>query len=342
MKIFKNKSIIVFGGTGSIGSELVKQLLTFKPKSIRIFARDETKHEELLAQLKYSPLLRSLIGDVRDKDRVRHAMRNVDIAFNASGLKAVSYCEYNPMEAVNTNVYGTQNIIQAAIEENIEKVITISTDKAAEPVNTMGATKLLAERLTAAAYHYSGKKRPVFMAVRFGNVLGSRNSILPLIKKQILNGGPVSLTDPKMTRFIMSIPDAVKLVLNSAELGRGGEVFILKMPAVYIKDLIDVYISLIADNHGLDSKKIKIKNIGIRLGEKLDEKLLSYSEAQNTYENDKLFMILSNIDKPNEPAQRKKYPGFKLLKDSIQYDTASIKKINQEEIKKVLLQANLV
>lgn len=341
MNIFRNKRIIVFGGTGSIGSEMVRQLVAQKPKFVRVFARDETKHQELLEDLNFHPALRSLIGDIRDADRVKFAMRDIDVAFHAAALKAVPYCEYNPMEAVKTNVFGTQNIVQSAIDQNIEKVVTISTDKAAEPINTMGATKLLAERLTAATTYYKGRTRTTFMAVRFGNVLGSRNSILPIIKKQILDKKPVTITDPKMTRFVMSIPDAVKLVFKATQISKGGEIFILKMPAVFITDLIEVYIELICDKYNINSKKVKIKYIGIRAGEKLNEKLLSDAEALSTYENKELYLEPSSINLPNEIVKAQRYAGFTKLENFTNIDSEKIEKISRDEIRKILVKAEL-
>jgi len=173
--------------------------------------------------------LRFLVGDVRDKERLQHAVENIDFAFHAAALKHVPLCEYNPFEAVKTNVLGTQNVIEVAMEGEVEKLITISTDKAVNPVNVMGATKLLAERLTISANYYKGLRKTAFSCVRFGNVLDSRGSVIPSFREQIRKGGPVTLTEPNMTRFVMSIPRAVDLVLKAAEIARGGEIFIFKM-----------------------------------------------------------------------------------------------------------------
>ena len=195
-------------------------------------------------------------------------MRGIDIVFNAAALKHVPLCEYNPFEAVKTNVYGTQNVLDIALEHNVEKVITISTDKAVEPNSTLGATKLLAEKLTTAANAYRGDQRTIFSTVRFGNVLGSRNSILPLIKNQVKAGKPVTITDARMTRFIMPTESAVRLVFEAASIMKGGEIFVLKMPSVNIEDLIKGYVELLTEKDG-KSPKITYAYIGKRAGEKL-------------------------------------------------------------------------
>lgn len=337
---FKGKKVLVCGGTGSIGSEIVRQLIDARAELIRVFARDETKHQQLINSLNDPPNLRSLIGDIRDKARLNMAMEDIDIVFHAAALKSVPFCEYNPTEAVLTNVLGTQNIIETALDHNVERVITISTDKAAEPTNTLGATKLLSERITASADFYRGYKQTLFAAVRFGNVLGSRNSLIPLIKEQILQGKPVTLTDTNMTRFIMSIPQAVKLVFKSLELSQGGEVFILKMPTVYITDLINIFIEDFCKKQKID-RKVEIKKIGIRPGEKLYEKLLSEEEAESAYENEELFLISSRIAKPNEDLILKNYPGFKKTSSKSVYNSQTAPKLSKDEIQKLLSDENL-
>lgn len=289
---YKDKAILVTGGVGSIGSEIVKILLKNDPNVIRILDINETKLFEFEEELD-SDKIRTLIGDVRDKDRLIKALEDIDIVFHAAALKHVPLCEYNPFEAVKTNVNGTQNLIDAALEEGVEKMITISTDKVANPINVMGATKLLAERLTTSANKYKGERETVFSVVRFGNVLNSRGSILPMIKKQIKTGGPVTLTDPDMTRFVMSIEEASKLVMKAAQLARGGEIFILKMPALKIKDLIDVIIEELSPKYGYVPEEIEIKNIGKRAGEKLYEELMTKEETFHTEEIGEMFVVFS-------------------------------------------------
>jgi UDP-N-acetylglucosamine 4,6-dehydratase len=292
-KTFKGKNILVTGGTGSIGSALVRRLLKFEPAVIRVLGNDENAQFELEQELKdYSNRLRFLVGDVRDKERLQRAAENIEFVFHAAALKHVPLCEYNPFEAVKTNVIGTQNLLEVAISENVEKVITISTDKAANPANVMGATKLLAERLTIAANYYRGLRRTIFSCVRFGNVMASRGSVIQTFEKQIRRGGPVTLTDPQMVRFWMSMDGAVDLVLKAAQMAKGEEIFIFKMPALHIKDLAEVMIEKLSPKYGYDAKDIEIRLIGKRKGEKLYEELMTEEEAQNAYETEDMLLVL--------------------------------------------------
>lgn len=288
---YKNKVILVTGGVGSIGSEIVKNLLRYNPKSVRVFDNNETGLFDL-DQVLHSKKIRLLAGDVRDSRRLKRAMEGVDIVFHAAALKHVPLCEHNPFEAVQTNVIGTQNVIDACLEAGVSKMVNISTDKAVNSPNVMGATKLLAERLVAATHHYKGKSRTVFSSVRFGNVLNSRGSVVPLFQRQIKNGGPITITNPDMVRFIMSIPKAVELVLKSAEITKGGEIFILKMPLVRLGDFAEAMIEEIAPIYGYDPKKIKIKIIGERTGEKFYEELITENESKNACETKDMFAIL--------------------------------------------------
>jgi len=289
MSIFSNKNILVTGGTGSIGSGIVRKLLQYGPKVIRIFSNDEDSLFYLREELQDYTHLRFLVGDVRDKERLAMAAKSIDFIFHAAALKHVPLCEYNPFEAVKTNVLGTQNVIDVAMEEKVEKVITISTDKAVNPINVMGATKLLAERLTTAADYYVEKT--AFSCVRFGNVLDSRGSALPLFEEQIKKGGPVTITNPDMTRFVMTIPRAVELVLKAMEVAKGGEIFIFKMPALRVGDLAEAMIEELAPRYGYEPGKIKVKIIGKRLREKDDEELMTEEEAKNAYETEDMFII---------------------------------------------------
>jgi len=292
-QMFKGKNVLVTGGTGSIGSELVRKLLKFGPAVIRVFSNDENAQFELEHELKdYSSHLRFLVGDVRDKERLQRAAENIEIVFHAAALKHVPLCEYNPFEAIKTNVIGTQNLLEVAITENVDKVITISTDKAANPANVMGATKLLAERLTIAANYYRGLKRTVFSCVRFGNVMASRGSVIQTFEKQIQNGGPVTLTDPQMVRFWMPMEKAVDLVLKAAQIAKGEEIFIFKMPALRIRDLAEVMIQKLAPKYGYTPKDIETKLIGKRKGEKLYEELMTDEEAFNAYETEDMLLVL--------------------------------------------------
>jgi len=305
---FRGKRILVTGGTGSIGSELVKKLLQCDPTVVRVFSNDENAQFELEQELQeYSKSLRFLVGDVRDKERLKRAAENIEIVFHAAALKHVPLCEYNPFEAIKTNVIGTQNLLEVSIDENVEKVITISTDKAVNPANVMGATKLLAERLTIAANYYRGFKRTVFSCVRFGNVLASRGSVVQLFEKQIQNGGPVTLTHPNMVRFVMSMNKAVELVLKAAQIAKGEEIFVFKMPALRIRHLAEVMIQRLAPKYGYKPKEIDIKIIGKRKGEKLYEELMTEDEAMNAFETEDMLVVLPQTPQTVLPPRE----GFK-------------------------------
>ncbi|WP_078665880.1 MULTISPECIES: UDP-N-acetylglucosamine 4,6-dehydratase family protein [unclassified Carboxydocella] len=294
--MYKGKRILVTGGTGTIGSELVRQLLQFQPEVIRLYSRDESKQFELQHEFRSHTNIRYLLGDIRDKERLKRAMEGIDVVFHAAALKHVPACEYNPFEAVKTNVLGTQNIIECALDEEVERVIAISTDKVANPTNTMGATKLLAEKLMAAANYYKGARKTVFACVRFGNVMGSRGSVIPLFIQQVARGGPLTITDPEMTRFMMSIPEAVALVLKAGEIARGGETFILKMPALRLGDLAEVIIEEVAPKHNYTARDIRIEVIGLRAGEKPHEELMTADEATRAVELPGMFVIYPSID----------------------------------------------
>ncbi|MBO8161759.1 MAG: polysaccharide biosynthesis protein [Thermosipho sp. (in: Bacteria)] len=324
-EFYEGKTILVTGGAGSIGSEIVRTLLKSDPKVIRVLDINETGLFELEQELK-SEKLRLFVGDIRDKDRLKRAIEGVDIVFHAAALKHVPLCEYNPFEAVKTNVVGTQNLIDVALDEEVEKFITISTDKAVNPINVMGATKLLAERITTAANLYKGNRKTAFSVVRFGNVLNSRGSILPLIKNQIKKGGPVTLTNPKMTRFIMSIHDAVMLVLKAGMLAKGGEIFILKMPAVKVLNLIEAVIEELAPKYGYSTIKIDI--IGKRPGEKLFEELMTEEEALNAKELEDMYIVYAEelYDKRNNGNYNQ----------TLGYNSKNAEHLTKEEIKDVL------
>jgi len=292
--IFRGKNVLVTGGAGSIGSEIVKQVLKYGPKTVRSFDNNETEQFYLQQNLPAEGL-RILIGDVRDKDRLSRAMKGIDIVFHAAALKHVPMCEYNPFEAIKTNVIGTQNAIEAAIDNGVEKFITISTDKATNPINTMGATKLLAERLTIDANNYKGTSRIALSCVRFGNVLNSKGSVTEVFEKQIASGGPLTVTDHDMTRFVMSIEQAVGLILKAVKKAHGGEIFILKMPVIRLKDLQDVMIEELAPKYGLRPSDISVKKIGVRAGEKFYEELMTEEESARAYESEEMLTVLPQI-----------------------------------------------
>lgn len=279
------KTVLVTGGVGSIGSELVRRILTLTPKQVRIFDNNEFGLFESMKSYENNTRVRFLLGDVRDKDRVNWAMQGIDTVFHTAALKHVALNEYSPFESVKTNVLGTQNLLQAALNNQVETFINISTDKAANPTSTMGASKLLAERLTVGADYYKGKADTVFASVRFGNVLNSSGSVVPIFLKQIQQGGPVTVTDKNMVRYFMSIPDAVDLILKAAATATGGEIFILKMPALKVIDLAQTMID------SLVKKPVEIKISGKRPGEKLYEKIVTRTEASLALELADMYVL---------------------------------------------------
>ncbi len=324
--MFKDKVILVTGGTGSIGSEIVKQLLAHSPKTIRIFSRDESKQFYMQQELKEYNNIRYLIGDIRDKNRLKYAAEGVDYIFHAAALKHVPSCEYNPLEAVKTNVIGVQNIIEVAIENNVSKVIAISTDKVVNPLNTMGATKLLSEKLIGAANYYKGNRDITFSCVRFGNVMGSRGSVIPLFMEQIEKNIPLTVTHKDMTRFMMSIPQAAELVLKAAEYSRGGEVFVLKMPTLKIIDLARVLIDMYEQETG-EEYGAEIIESGVRPGEKLFEELMTLEESERALHNDIMYLIPSLFSNFKED----EYKGFEVAKRE-EYSSLNAPKLNEKNI----------
>lgn len=272
--------VLVTGGTGSFGKKFVEIMLRdYHPKKLIVFSRDELKQHEMRADGFDDPSLRYFIGDVRDADRLRRAMRGVNIVVHAAALKQVPACEYNPIEAIMTNIMGARNVIEAAIDMEVDRVLALSTDKAVNPVNLYGATKLAAEKLLIQSNAYSGASGTSFSCVRYGNVLGSRGSVIPLFLKQ-KEQGLITLTDRRMTRFWLTIDHGTRFVIRCIEQMRGGEVFIPKIPSMSIMDLIEA----LAPN-------CAVNEIGIRPGEKLHEVLVGEDEARHTVELDDMFVI---------------------------------------------------
>ncbi len=291
---YKGKRVLVTGGCGSIGRKIVEELLNYDVEVVKAFDNNETGLFDLDLDLK-SPKLKTVVGDVKQIEGLKRVFRDVDIVLHAAAYKHVPSCEYNPMEAVETNVGGTQKVIDAAMACDVEKVILISTDKAVNPVNVMGATKLLAERVMISSNVYSGENGTKFACVRFGNVLNSRGSVIPIFKKQIKKGGPLTITDVDMTRFIMNIHEAARLILNAVSISEGGEIFILKMPAVKVTDIAEVMIEHYAPKYGYKPEDIEIKLIGMRVGEKLNEDLMNPNEIYHAEEIDDLYIIHRDV-----------------------------------------------
>jgi FlaA1/EpsC-like NDP-sugar epimerase len=308
-KMFKNKKILVTGGTGFIGGEIVRNLLEYKPVVVRIFSNDEDNTFRMMQELGNRDDVRFLIGDVRDKERVKLAMEGIDIVYHAAALKHVPLCEYNPFEAIKTNVLGTQNVIEAALANGVSKLITISTDKAVNPVNAMGATKLLAEKLTIDANYYKGSSKTILSCVRFGNVTFSRGSVIPVFEDQIKQKKMITMTDETMTRFMMSIKNTIDLVFQATTVSKGGEIFILKMPVVRLGDLADIAIEVYAKKYGYRKEEIKKNIIGLRPGEKMFEELMTETEANKAFETDTMLIIPPPIGYTDVRISPSEYPN---------------------------------
>lgn len=304
------KRILVTGACGTIGRELVHQLL-IRYKIEELVALDNNESDLFFLEQQFAdhPEASFFLADVRDRNKLTNKMQGIDIVFHAAAFKHVIFCERSPFEAVQTNIIGVQNIIAAAIDQKVERVIFTSSDKAVNPTNVMGTSKLMGERLMTAANSNLKGAGPIFSSTRFGNVLGSRGSVIPIFREQIKNGGPVTLTDPSMTRFIMSIADAVRLVIDSASLACGGEVFITKMKAISIEGLARVMIEKLAPTFGHRPEDIELKLIGVKPGEKMYEELLNQEETRRTLELTDYFVVL---------------PAFKNLYRNIEYTYTDI------------------
>lgn len=290
---FQGKKILIIGGTGTIGQGLLARILPEAPAVVRIFSRDE--HKQYLMQEEWGDReeLRFLIGDVRDYDRVYKAMEDIDYVFHVAAMKHVPSCEYNPYEAVMTNIVGTHNAIRAAIARNVKKMVFTSSDKAISPTNTYGATKLTAERLVAAAEYSKGWSQTTFATVRFGNVMGSRGSVIPLFAKQIKESRKITVTDLTMSRFMMTQAQATRLTIEAMQKSKGGEIFVLKMPVVILKDLAEIVIEESCRKWQIDPATIKIEEIGLRKGEKMYEELMTHDESMTAWELPDMFLIPS-------------------------------------------------
>lgn len=280
----QGKHVLVTGGTGTIGGALVRRILQQNPASLTVFSRDETKQFYMRQDL---PQVRFLIGDVRDRERLEEAFEGVNVVYHAAAMKHVPACDENPQEATKTNVLGTWNVLRAAQDAGVQRVIAISTDKAVYPTNAMGVSKMLMEKMVTYASSHATRT----VCVRFGNVLGSRGSVVPLFVQQIASGRPLTLTDPSMTRFMMRMEDAVNLVLQTAEKVQGGETFVLRMPAVTLKTLADAVIQVAAPRLGRRPKDVSLRIIGARPGEKKHESIMSEEEAKRALQTEEMYII---------------------------------------------------
>jgi len=332
--MFEGKKILITGGTGSLGQALAKRLLGLNADTIRIFSRNENKQIEMESKF-HNKHLRFLIGDVRDYNRLTRALEDVDIVFHAAALKHVPKIEYNPFEAIKTNVIGSQNVIDACLHENVERAICVGTDKAVSPLNTYGATKLLMEKLFVTANYYLNrqKHRTKFIALRYGNVLGSAGSVVPKFINQIKNKEKITITDPSMTRFSITMDEALDFILESTTIGEGSEVFVPKLKAYSVMDLKNVLIDLLG-NFGEEV-------IGIRSGEKLHEVLINADEIRNTWELKNKYVIVNAFDTKKE-TELVNHLKLKKSKFTGDYVSNRVEKISKEELKQNILGSGLL
>ncbi len=325
--MFKGKILLITGGTGSFGDAISKKFLNSDIKEIRIFSRDEKKQEDMRIELN-NPKVKFYIGDVRDYGSLKFAMPEVDYVFHAAALKQVPSCEFYPMEAVRTNIIGTENMLNAAIANNIKKVIVLSTDKAVYPINAMGISKAMMEKVMVAKSRATDDTKTILSGTRYGNVMASRGSVIPLFIRQIKEGKPLTVTDPNMTRFLMSLDDALDLVLHAFNNANQGDIFVQKAPASTIMDLAVALKELFeVDN--------EIKIIGTRHGEKLYETLLTREELAKADERENYFRIIPDDRDLNYNLYFTE--GEKEISHLEDYNSHNTKRLTVDEIKEMLL-----
>jgi UDP-N-acetylglucosamine 4,6-dehydratase/UDP-glucose 4-epimerase len=335
-KHLEGKTILITGGTGYLGQALTREILKYNPQSIRIFSRDEVKHHKFQEKFfDQKDKIRNFIGDVRDFDRLKKATRGADLVIHAAALKRLDILEYNVEESIKTNILGTLNVVNACLENKVDKAIMVSTDKACSPVNTYGACKFVSERIFSESNKSKGTLPTVFTTVRYGNVLESTGSVIPFFSEKIQSGKKIPLTDSRMTRFIISPQEAVELVFNSIKYGVGGEVFVPKLPAFKITDLIEILEEKF-------SKKNGIENIGLRPGEKIHELMINYSEIPRTYDYKNLYVINSCIQEcEQENASYQKEGKLISEKDMTEYSSEDAV-ISKEKVEKLFKELGLL
>ena len=332
LHMFENQKILITGGTGSLGTALTARLLKTNVDTIRIFSRDELKQSQMESHFN-DKRLRFLIGDVRDKERLEKAVEYVNIVIHTAALKQVPVIEYNPFEAIKTNVQGSQNLVDACLEKGVEFALAIGTDKAVSPFNTYGATKLLMERLFVSANYHKGAHKTKFACVRYGNVLGSRGSIIPKFIDQIISGKKITITDPNMTRFNITLDQALDLIFRVIKNAVGGDVHIPKLDAFKVGDVKDVLLDLMGC-------KNEEERIPVRVGEKSHEILINEHEIRNTYENrDDDYIIYENQLAKD---QSETIPNAKKTTLTKEYSSDKVKITPKEELKEIFIKQNLI
>lgn len=326
--MLNDKVILITGGTGSFGKKTLEMIFSkYTPKKVIIYSRDEFKQSVMQTEYRDKvdmKKVRFFIGDVRDRNRLYRAFDGVDYVIHAAALKQVPTCEYNPMEAIKTNIVGAQNVIDAALDRGVKKVVALSTDKAVNPINLYGGTKLVSDKLFIAANAYSGDKGTVFSVVRYGNVAGSRGSVIPIWKKVIEEGGTtLGVTDLRMTRFWITLEQGVELVFKAIEESKGGETYISKIPSFHIGDLAKAMLS-----------DCNIEEIGIREGEKLHEVMITRDDSRSTYEYEKHYIIYPNYTWAND---KNILPGGKLVDEGFEYNSGNnVEWLSQDDLRHAL------
>jgi len=326
MNVFDGKKILITGGTGSLGQALTERLLKSKVDSVRIFSRNEHKQIEMESKFNDSRL-RFFLGDIRDYHRLERALEDVDVVFHAAALKHVTKIEYNPFEAIKTNVIGSQNVIDACIKANVKKAVCVGTDKAVSPLNTYGATKLLMEKLFVTANNFLNKEKcqTRFIALRYGNVLGSSGSVVPKMIEQIKNNKKITITDPQMTRFSITMDEALDFILRATELGQGSEIFVPKLKAYSIIDLIEA----LQEMFGKTEQEI----IGVRPGEKLHESLINREEMRYAWEYNDVYLVANPLYPLFHDNEIKSaYHNISKVENLVEYSSDKVEKIHKKEL----------
>jgi len=331
--MFKDKTILITGGTGSFGNAVLKRILDTHIGEVRIFSRDEKKQDDLRKKLN-SEIVKFYIGDVRDISSLRSATVGVDYIFHAAALKQVPSCEFYPNEAVKTNILGTENLLDVAIENKVKKVVCLSTDKAVYPINAMGLSKAMMEKILIAKTRNLDASNTIGCCTRYGNVMASRNSVIPLFVNQILSGQPLTVTDPNMTRFMMSLEDSVDLVLFALEHGENGEIIVQKAPAVTIDTLVEALLEI------FDKPDHPVKIIGIRHGEKKYETLLSREEMSSVVEKDSFFRVPPDMRDLNYSKYFEE--GIEGITEHEDYTSHNTYRLNKEETIEMLLKLDFI
>ncbi|WP_076792561.1 polysaccharide biosynthesis protein [Chlorobium sp. KB01] len=330
--MFKDKILLITGGTGSFGNAVLQRFLKSDFAEIRVFSRDEKKQEDMRITLK-SDKVKFYIGDVRDYDGIHDALKDVDYVFHAAALKQVPSCEFYPMEAIKTNVIGAENVMRAAIDRGVERVVVLSTDKAVYPINAMGMSKAMMEKVMVAKSRLCDPAKTILTATRYGNVMASRGSVIPLFLQQLQDGTPLTITDPTMTRFLMSLEESVDLVLYAFEHARPGDIFVQKAPASTVGDLAEAMRQLLRKNN-------EIKIIGTRHGEKLYESLVSREEMARSEDLGDYFRIPADSRDLNYA----KYfvSGETAISEIDDYTSHNTRRLNIDEVKQLLLAQELI